>query len=62
MNFTCVTTFTIHLCPKGWGQSAKLGQHSAIWRKLGTALQAYAGTPVPSFPQIPLLEKSTLKG
>ena len=31
---------------KGWGLSAKLGKHSAIWGKLGTAL----------------LEKSTLKG
>ena len=28
--------------PKGWGLSAKLGRHSAIWGKLGTALQAYA--------------------
>ena len=26
---------------KGWGQNAKLGPHSAIWGKLGTALQAY---------------------
>jgi len=32
---------------KDWGLSAKLGKHSAT---------------VPSFPQIPLLEKSTLKG
>ena len=48
-------------CPKGWGQSAKLGKHSAIWGKLGTALQAYALNPCTKFPQIPLLEKSTLK-
>ena len=27
---------------KGWGLSVKLGKHSAIWGKLGTALQAYA--------------------
>ena len=26
---------------KGWGLSVKLGKHSAIWGKLGTALQAY---------------------
>ena len=47
---------------KGWGLSAKLGKHSAIWGKLGTALQAYALNPCIKFPQIPLLEKSTLKG
>ena len=29
---------------KGWGLSAKLGKHSVIWGKLGTALQAYANT------------------
>ena len=27
---------------KGWGLSAKLGKHSAIWGKLGTALQPLA--------------------
>ena len=24
---------------KGWGQSVKLGPHSAIWGKLGTGVQ-----------------------
>ena len=35
---------------KGWGQNAKLGPHSAIWGKLGTALQAYALNPCTKFP------------
>ena len=35
---------------KGWGQSAKLGKHSAIWGKLGTALQAYTLNPCTKFP------------
>ena len=34
---------------KGWGQSAKLGKHSAIWGKLGTALQAYTLNPCAKF-------------
>ena len=40
------------LC-KGWGLSAKLGKHSAIWGKLGTALQAYALNPCTKFPPNP---------
>ena len=35
--------------------------HIAIWGKLGTALQAYTLSPCTKFPQIPLLEMSTLK-
>ena len=46
---------------KGWGLSAKLGKHSVIWGKLGTALQAYTLNPCTEFPPVPLLEKSTLK-
>ena len=38
---------------KGWGQNAKLGSHSAIWGKLGTALQAYALNPSTKFPPNP---------
>ena len=38
---------------------AVIGQ---IWGKLGTALQAYTMNPCTKFPQIPLLEKSTLNG
>ena len=40
------------LC-KGWGLSAKLGKHSAIWGKLGTALQAYTLKPCTKFPPNP---------
>ena len=47
---------------KGWGLSVKLGKHRAIWGQLGTALQAFTLNPCTRFPQIPLLEKSTLKG
>ena len=43
--------------PKGWGQSAKLGKHSAIWGKLGTALQAYALNPCTKFPPNPTSRK-----
>ena len=42
---------------KGWGQSAKLGTHSAIWGKLGTALQAYALSPCTKFPPNPTSRK-----
>ena len=38
---------------KGWGLSAKLGKHSAIWGKLGTALQAYVLNPCTKFPPNP---------
>ena len=34
---------------KGWGLSAKLGKHSAILGKLGTALQAYTLNPCTKF-------------
>ena len=37
----------------GWGQSAKLGPQSAIWGKLGTALQAYSLNPCTKFPPNP---------
>ena len=43
--------------PKGWGLSAKLGKHSAIWGKLGTALQAYALNPCTKFPPNPTSRK-----
>ena len=46
------STFT-----KGWGQNAKLGPHSAIWGKLGTALQAYALNPCTKFPPNPTSRK-----
>ena len=42
---------------KGWGQSAKLGPHSAIWGKLGTALQAYTLNPCAKFPPNPKSRK-----
>ena len=42
---------------KGWGQSAKLGPHSAIWGKLGTALQAYTLNPCTKFPPNPTSRK-----
>ena len=42
---------------KCWGQSAKLGKHSAIWGKLGTALQAYALNPCTKFPPNPTSRK-----
>ena len=45
------------LVPKGWGQSVKLGPHSAIWGKLGTALQAYALNPCTKFPPNPTSRK-----
>ena len=38
---------------KGWGQNAKLGPHSAIWGKLGTALQAFTLNPCTKFPPNP---------
>ena len=42
---------------KGWGLSAKLGKHSAIWGKLGTALQVYSLNPCTKFPPIPTSRK-----
>ena len=42
---------------KGWGLSAKLGKHSAIWGKLGTALQAYALNPCTKFAPNPTSRK-----
>ena len=46
-----------HDKPKGWGLSAKLGKHSAIWGKLGTALQAYTLSPCTKFPPNPTSRK-----
>ena len=45
------------ICDKGWGLSAKLGKHCAIWGKLGTALQAYALNPCTKFPPNPTSRK-----
>ena len=42
---------------KGWGLSAKLGKHSAIWGKLGTALQAYTLNPCAKFTPNPISRK-----
>ena len=42
---------------KGWGQSVKLGPHSAIWGKLGTTLRAYALNPCTKFPPNPTSRK-----
>ena len=42
---------------KGWGLSAKLGKHSAIWGKLGTALQEYTLNPCTKFPPNPTSRK-----
>ena len=42
---------------KGWGLSAKLGKHSAIWGKLGTPLQAYTLNPCAKFPPNPTSRK-----
>ena len=46
-----------NLLQKGWGQNAKLGPHSAIWGKLGTALQAHALNPCTKFPPNPTSRK-----
>ena len=46
-----------HLYNKGWGLSVKLGKHSAIWGKLGTALQAYTLSPCTKFPPNPTSRK-----
>ena len=48
---------TIAFMLKGWGQNAKLGPHSAIWGKLGTALQAYTLNPCTKFPPNPTSRK-----
>ena len=45
----------------GWGLSAKLGKHSAIWGKLGTALQAYDLNPCTKFPPNPTFRKVNTK-
>ena len=42
---------------KGWGLSAKLGKHSAICSKLGTALQAYTLNPCTKFAANPTSRK-----
>ena len=42
---------------KGWGLSVKLGKHSAIWGKLGTALQAFTLNPCTKFPPNPTSRK-----
>ena len=42
---------------KGWGQSAKLGKHSGICSKLGTALQAYTMNPCTKFAANPTSRK-----
>ena len=42
---------------KGWGLSAKLGKHSAIWGKLGTAPQTYTLNPCTRFPPNPTSRK-----
>ena len=47
----------LRVIAKGWGQSVKLGNHSAIWGKLGTALQAYALNPCTKFPLNPTSRK-----
>ena len=44
-------------CFKGWGLSAKLGKHSAIWGKLGTAIQGYILNPCTKFPPNPTSRK-----
>ena len=51
------TSLDFHRWHKGWGQNAKLGPHSAIWGKLGTALQAYALNPCTKFPPNPTSRK-----
>ena len=57
------TEFSEKLCAslnsmtKGWGLSAKLGKHSVIWGKLGTALQAYTLNPCTKFPPNPTSRK-----
>ena len=48
---------TLILTLKGWGQSVKLGPHSAIWEKLGTALQAYTLNPCTKFAPNPTSRK-----
>ena len=42
---------------KGWGLSAKVGKHSEIWGKRGTALQAYTLNPCTKFPPNPTSRK-----
>ena len=42
---------------KGWGLSAKLGKHSAIWGKLGAVPQAYTLNPCTKFPPNPTSRK-----
>ena len=52
-----LTSHILHSFLKSWGQSAKLGKHSAIWGKLGTALQAYTLNPCTKFPPNPTSRK-----
>ena len=55
--YQCAMQSSLKVCWKGWGQSAKLGTHSAIWGKLGTALQAYTLNPSAKFPPNPTSRK-----
>ena len=48
---------SLMLTDKGWGLSAKLGKHSAIWGKLGTALQVQTLNPWTKFPPNPTSKK-----
>ena len=57
LRYNCAFKFNYRYKTKGWGQSAKLGQHSAIWGKLGTALQAYTLNPCTKFPPNPTSRK-----
>ena len=47
---------------KGWGLTASLEQIVRFGGNLSQLFRHIPWTPLPSFPQIPLLEKSTLKG
>ena len=51
-----ITLCSLHIF-KGWGLSAKLGIHSAIGGKLGTALQAFTLNPCTKFPPNPTSRK-----
>ena len=53
----CVSSTSLLTQWKGWGLSAKLGTHSAIWGKLGTALHAYILNPCTKFPPNPTSRK-----
>ena len=47
----------LHRGREQWGLSAKLGKHSAICSKLGTALQAYTLNPCTKFAANPTSRK-----